>query len=65
MLKNSIIDPSDGGWSSPIVPITKLDGAPCMCVDYRKFNAENDSYPVWKIVLIGWAQPNSYQSLIV
>ena len=37
--EQGIIEPSKSPWSSPIVPIRKVDGSLRMCVDYRKVNS--------------------------
>jgi len=38
-MANGIIEPSESPWSSPIVVVTKQDGSPWICIDYRTLNA--------------------------
>ena len=45
---NGIIKSSESPWSSPIVVVTKQDGSPRICVDYRALNAITikDAHPI-------------------
>ena len=38
MLKQDVIEQSDGPWASPIVFVQIKDGSTRFCVDYRKLN---------------------------
>lgn len=48
MLQNGIIEPSVSPWLSNLVIVNRKDGAPRICVDYRKVNEvlKKDSYPL-------------------
>ena len=50
-----IIEKSDSSWSSPVVPVRKLDGTLRLCIDYRKVNAVTmpEKFPM----------PNLYDSI--
>ncbi len=39
MLTAGIITPVESSWTSPIVLVTKNDGVPRFCIDYKKLNA--------------------------
>ena len=51
MLKNGIIEPSTGPWSSPIVMVKKRDGSMRFCIDFRKVNdlTKKDAHPLPRI----------------
>ena len=51
MIDQEIIEPASGPWSSPIVLVTKKDGSPRFCVDYRKINkvTRKDAHPLPRI----------------
>jgi hypothetical protein len=53
MEKEGIIQETKGScpWSSPVVIVTKKDGSPRFCVDYRKINdiTITDAYPLPRI----------------
>ena len=48
MLQDDVIQPFRSPWASPIVLVTKKDGSPCFCVDFRKLNevTRKDAYPL-------------------
>ena len=51
MLSDDIVDPSNSGWSTPIVMVRKLDGSDRFCLDFRKLNkvTKQDAHPLPKM----------------
>ena len=51
MLAAGIITPVESSWTSPIVIVTKKDGNPRFCVDFRKLNAvmKRDRWPMPRV----------------
>ena len=51
MLERGVIEPCEGPWASPIVMVTKKDGTPRFCVDFRRLNdvTKKDAYPLPRI----------------
>ena len=48
LFASDILEYSDSGWSSPIVPVRKADGSLRLCVDYRMVNkvTKKEEYPM-------------------
>ena len=48
LLSNDILEYSTSSWSSPIVPVRKVDGSLRLCIDYRKINkiTKKENYPM-------------------
>ena len=51
MLERGVIEPSSSPWASNVVLITKRDGTPRFCIDYRKLNdcTIKDAYPLPRV----------------
>ena len=48
MLETGVIEPSNSGWSSPVVMVRKSNGKYRFCIDFRKVNmvSKPDAYPL-------------------
>ncbi|KAI8506729.1 hypothetical protein Bbelb_151700 [Branchiostoma belcheri] len=51
VLEQDVIEPSTSPWASPVVIVTKKDGTPRFCVDFRKLNSVTvpDAHPLPRI----------------
>ena len=52
LLQRGVIEPSQSPWSSPVVLVTKKDGTPRLCIDYRLVNnlvINKDAYPLPRV----------------
>ncbi|MEE8326536.1 MAG: reverse transcriptase domain-containing protein [candidate division NC10 bacterium] len=51
LLGADMIVPSDSEWCAPVVLITRKDGKPRFCIDYRRLNdvTRKDGYPIPRI----------------
>lgn len=51
MLQNNVIEPSESPWRTPVCLVTKKDGTPRFCLDFRKLNniTKKDAYPLPRI----------------
>ena len=51
MLVTGVVRPSSSPWASPVVIVTKKDGKPRFCIDYRRLNkvTRRDAYPLPRI----------------
>lgn len=52
LLANDILEHSDSGWSSAVVPVRKPDGTLRLCIDYRQVNkvTRKENYPMPNLV---------------
>lgn len=51
LLNRGVIEPSNSPWSSAVVLVTKKDGTPRFCIDYRALNKviTHDAYPLPRV----------------
>ncbi len=49
MRELGVIEPSMSEWCSPVVIVPKKDGSLCVCIDFRKLNAQFDAYPMPRV----------------
>lgn len=50
MLQKNVIEPSESPWRAPVCLVTKKDGTPRFCFDFRKLNiTKKDAYPLPRI----------------
>ncbi len=47
LLEAGIIELSDSAWSSPLMPVPKVDGSVRLCVDYQALNSVTPLPRIW------------------